>query len=163
MNQLANLWSGFKLSLHGRIAVSKTFLISQCTYFGEILTPSAAQLKLMQEITNNYVLRGVPWSKDKLYNKPEEGGLGLIHIGNLLDGLKCSWFARIRKNGVNDNWKINMCGAFFLDPIRLRPGCIETRRPLQNNILSSFWTFCMKFWLDKKIYYLPQFLTTPYL
>jgi hypothetical protein len=67
----------------------------------------------MQNIMNNFVLRGVPWSKKKLYNTPEQGGLGLIQISSLFYGLKCSWFKHIEKTGINENWKMEFFGGFF--------------------------------------------------
>jgi hypothetical protein len=76
MSQQAALWSRFHLSLHGRISVSKTFLISQCNYFGEILTPTDEQLDIMQTIVNNFVLRGVPWSKKKTLQHSRSRGFG---------------------------------------------------------------------------------------
>jgi hypothetical protein len=146
MSQLAVLWSGLNLSMHGRIAVSKTFLVSQCNYIAEVITPTDNQLTVMQDIVNNFVLRGVPWSKDKLYDSPEKGGLGLIRLSSLFDGLKCNWIKRIKYNGLNDNWKFELYGNFFFDHGNFRNSIVPVQRPLQNNIAASFSKFCEKFW-----------------
>ena len=58
------LWSQFNLSMIGRIAISKTYLISQITYIGAILTPDADQLDEIQQLINNFVLRNMPLAKD---------------------------------------------------------------------------------------------------
>ena len=39
IKQLIGCWTRFNLSLKGRIAISKTMLISQVTYLGPVLTP----------------------------------------------------------------------------------------------------------------------------
>ena len=59
-----NLWSQFNLSMIGRIAISKTYLISQITYIGAILTLDADQLDEIQQLINNFVLRNMPLVKD---------------------------------------------------------------------------------------------------
>jgi hypothetical protein len=105
MRQIAGDWSRFGLSLIGRISISKTFLISQVTYLGEIIVPTEDQLKTMQGICDNFVLKGIPWAKDKLYLRPENGGLGLININDLLESLRCSWMRRITVGGLNDTWR----------------------------------------------------------
>jgi hypothetical protein len=55
IESLINFWSRFRLSLPGRIAISKTFLVSQINYIGCIFAPTAGQLDHMQRIINNFI------------------------------------------------------------------------------------------------------------
>ena len=142
-----NLWSQFNLSMIGRIAISKTYLISQITYIGAILTPDADQLEEIQQLINNFVLRNMPLAKDRLYRAPGYGGLGLINISNMLDALKCSWFKRIFLDGVTDNWRLNlMIRSFFSVSCFRLDQLDEQARPLEYNIGKSFWLFLQAFW-----------------
>jgi hypothetical protein len=50
IENLINFWSRFRLSLPGRIAISKTFLVSQINYIGCIFTPTDDQLDHIQRI-----------------------------------------------------------------------------------------------------------------
>jgi Reverse transcriptase (RNA-dependent DNA polymerase) len=103
MSRIAVEWSLFGLSLPGRISISKTFLVSQVTYLGAILTPDPVRMEKMQGIIDNFVLKGIPWARDRLYSQPDSGGLGILNLEDLIISLKCAWFRRILKDGINDN------------------------------------------------------------
>ena len=66
------------MSLPGRIAISKTFLIAQVNYLGAVSTPTAVQADRIQRLINEFVLGGTPVAKDRLYVSTKNGGLGLI-------------------------------------------------------------------------------------
>ncbi len=55
IRQLIGMWGRYNLSLTGRIAISKTMLVSQIGYIGCIITPSAHQILTMQSLINGYV------------------------------------------------------------------------------------------------------------
>ncbi len=76
VRQLIGSWSRFNLSLPGRIAISKTMLISQLVYIGCIVTPTQIQTNNQQTLIDNYVKGNTVISSDRLYLKPKEGGLG---------------------------------------------------------------------------------------
>ena len=69
IRMLINKWSKFNLSLAGRITISKTFLVSQVTYPGAILDPPKPRLLQLQDDINSFVLKGMPFAKDRLYLK----------------------------------------------------------------------------------------------
>jgi hypothetical protein len=149
-------WSSYGLSTHGRIAVAKTFLISQVTYLGSILTPPPDTIKELKDMIDNFVLRGRPWSKKTLYQPPEDGGLGLIKLDEFFLALKCSWIKRISKDGINDNWRLSLMTKFFLKPICIRPHLLDPDMPLEYGIGSAFWQFLTTFWkLGKNVLYAP--------
>jgi hypothetical protein len=98
-------WIRFRLSLPGRIAILKTLLIPQLNYLGCFLTPSRIVIDNLQTMLDDFVLNGLRISKDRYYLPPNEGGLGLIHIGTFLTAQKCSWVKRIHSNTI-DNWRL---------------------------------------------------------
>ncbi len=77
--RLALKWSRFTLSLPGRIAISKTMLVSQVGYVGCIIMPKADQLVRLHSILDRFATTGTIIARDRLYTKPKEGGLGLIN------------------------------------------------------------------------------------
>ena len=95
INQIIGCWSRFNLSLKGRIAISKTMLVSQITYLGPIMSLDNNFIGTIQNSIDSFVIRGMPMANDRKYAKTEKGGLGLIKLTDLFDSLKCSWFKRI--------------------------------------------------------------------
>ena len=139
-------WSQFNISLIGRISISKTYLISQLTYIGAVLSPDAAVATRIQNLVDEYVLKRMPIAKDRLYTKPEFGGLGLINITDLMISLKCSWFKRIANDGVNDCWRAAIMKECYFNPICFRPDQLDPNNRLMSVIGMSFWTFLLTFW-----------------
>jgi hypothetical protein len=149
INNIAFEWSRYRLTLTGRLAVAKTFLLSQLTYVGSICSPTKVQENLIQNVINKFVLKGIPWSKNTLYEKFSNAGLGLINVNDFLDALKCSWFKRII-GSVNDNWRLNMLKNAYFNVICFRPDQLTMERPLEFNIGTAFWRFLLKFWSAEK-------------
>jgi len=140
-----NKWSRFNISLAGRIAISKTFLISQLTYHGAIVIPGTVKLNIIQQLINNYVLRGMPLAKDRLYIHPNNGGLGLICIKHLLGALQCSWFKRIFQDGVIDTWRLLLMKRCFFYINCFRTWQVDRdSEPVLYGICNNFWEFCKK-------------------
>ena len=140
-------WSQFNLSLIGRIAISKTYLISQLTYIGSVLSPDAQQLLQINKMIEEYVLNKMPFARDRLYTKPEHGGLGLIDLGFLMDSLKSSWFKRILDDGIIDNWRLNLMKKCYFDITCFRPGQLDKNMcSMEFNIGTGFWNFLQSFW-----------------
>jgi hypothetical protein len=150
IRRLAADWSRYGLSIQGRVMVSKTFMLSQLTYPGAILTPNDDQVKNIQNEIDNFILKGAPWSKKTMYNAPEAGRLGAINVPVFLNALKCSWIKRIVKEGINDNWRCKLMSSCFFNPMCLRPDQFVEERPLERNIGVAYWNFSKKFWLTDK-------------
>ncbi len=89
--QLIGMWGRYNLSLPGRIAISKTMLVSQIGYIGSIISPTVEQLKTMQQVINDYVSSGIVVAVELLYTKPSEGnegGLGLLNLDSYIQALQ---------------------------------------------------------------------------
>jgi hypothetical protein len=95
-------------------------LLSQIGYVGCFITPTDIQLGTMQNLIDGYVTQDLVIAADRLYTKPNEGGLGLIRLTSYIAALQCSWFKRCSIT-INDTWRWNLASActFNLDLIRL--------------------------------------------
>jgi hypothetical protein len=94
---LINYWSRFKLSLPGRIAISKTFLVSQINYLGCIFKPSDAQLGNIQAIINNFIWKNLRISDARMYLPAKKGGIGFFDLKKFLGAQRCTWLLRAKK------------------------------------------------------------------
>jgi hypothetical protein len=153
---LANKWSRFTLSLPGKIAISKTMLVSQIGYIACIISPTRAQVSALQSICDDYVTNGIVIARDRLYTKPKYGGLGLINIETYYKALQCSWMKRCLVN-VNDAWRwtlVKSCN-FNLDMLRVE-NVDKTMHPIAYNIVSSISEFQKCYWQKNE-----NFLTAP--
>ena len=147
IKKLIATWLPFKLSMIGRINISKTFLISQVLYIGAVLTPDPDIIIRLQSTIDNYVLNKMPFAADRLYRRTEDGGLGLLNIKTMLESLQCSWFKRILTDGINDNWHFNQMNECFFNVNCFRLYQLDAlNRPLEYNIGSSFWNFLVCYW-----------------
>ncbi len=146
IKQLIGNWSRFNLSLPGRIAISKTMLISQIGYIGCIVTPTQLQLNVMQSLIDNYVKASTVIANDRLYLKPSEGGLGLINLNSYISALQCSWVKRCSVT-INDTWRWTLAAScnFHLDLLRA-DNINRELYPVTYNIAKSFSNLQTEFW-----------------
>jgi hypothetical protein len=138
IRQLIGSWERYNLSLPGRIGIAKTMLISQIGYIGCIVTPTEEQFRILQDLIDGYVIRGIVVSKDRLYTKPKAGGLGLINLKSYVAALQCSWIKRCSYK-INDPWRWMLASACRFNLDILRPGLVSKNdHPILWNILESF-------------------------
>jgi hypothetical protein len=104
ISNIIKFWERFYLSLSGRITVYKNLLLPQINYFASILTPSAYTTATLSTLMENFVCKGFNIAKDRLYRKPEDGGLGMFRLETFITALQCSLVKRIF-DCCNDNWK----------------------------------------------------------
>ena len=99
INQKIHLWRKYNLSTIGNLIISKTFLISQLGYLLSMMECDQETMKTMQKEIDKFVIRANhSWiSKDRLYQRPEDGGLGAIHIETHANALRCAWAKRATK------------------------------------------------------------------
>jgi hypothetical protein len=70
IEKIAKFWNKFRLSLMGRITVAKSLLLSQLTYAGSILVPTAQQINKAETIINDFIVSDLRISK-KMYRYPK--------------------------------------------------------------------------------------------
>jgi hypothetical protein len=121
-------------------------LLSQIGYIGCIVTPNPEQIEVMQGIIDGFVTQNMVIAADRLYLRPNEGGLGLVKISSYIAALQCSWIKRCTVT-INDPWRWNLAHAcnFNLDLIRasdingiLFPVLLNVANSM-NLLQTSFW------------------------
>ncbi len=146
IRSLIGLWGSYNLSLTGRIAISKTMLISQIGYIGCIITPSSVQMKTLQDMIDSYVTQGTVIARDRLYTKPREGGLGLTNLSAYVAALQCSWVKRCTVR-INDIWRWRLASACIFNLDLLRKNMFDgNTEPVLYNIAESFEKLQWNFW-----------------
>jgi hypothetical protein len=146
ITSLISYWSRFKLSLPGRIAISKTFLISQINYLGSIFKPTDLQVQTMQLLINNFIKKNLKISDERMYSSPGIGGLGFFNISEFLSTQRCVWLFRAKKNCI-DNWRFDLHQlAPNNDPLLIRSSDVcAARHPLLKNICLAYESFYQNF------------------
>ena len=86
-------WGKCKLSLPARVMVSKIFVFSTFVHICNHAWITADQIKLIQNILNNFVWNG--WTKIKQYSPILAGGINMINIKNVLHMLRAKWMMRL--------------------------------------------------------------------
>ena len=105
------------LSLHGRLTIAKTKLVSQMTYVSTVLTPNTATIAELHTLINNFVM-GIEnnkkhWiNKDLMYTHTSKGGLGMIQLETFIKAIKVSWIKRYSVDLIDDNWA-DIIDTFF--------------------------------------------------
>ena len=123
MERVANFWSRFKLTLPGRIAIAKTFMLSLVNHLGCILMPLDHQINTMQDISDKFCVGTLKVSKERLYANPSKGGLGLIRIRDFLISQHTIWVKRASLSS-RDNWRVDLHTLGLGNPLHYSPqGC----------------------------------------
>ena len=110
VSNIIKFWERFYLSLSGRITVYKTLLLPQINYIATILMPSNYTITNLSRIMENFVCKGFNIAKDRLYRKPQDGGLGMFNLELFITALQCTWIKRTYIC-CNDNWKFDLLQA----------------------------------------------------
>jgi hypothetical protein len=64
------------------------------------IIPVEKKLSEMEKVINGYVCGGLKIAQDRINNRVEQGGLGLIKLEELDTAIKCGWINRWLKDGV---------------------------------------------------------------
>jgi hypothetical protein len=146
MRQIVGNWSRFRLSLPGRIAIAKSLLLSQVTFPGTVLDPSAEQLSTINNIIEDFVTKGIVISKNRIYAHPKRGGLGLLNIENFLAAQKCAWIRRCFFK-INDAWRWEFLRntKYSLSTVRIQ-FFSERENPMLYNIAKAVCKFQVEYW-----------------
>jgi len=145
MLRTVNFWARFGLTLPGRIAITKTFLLSQLNHLGCFLMPQEPQLNRMQEICDRFCQGKLRIAKSRLYLSYEEGGIGLINLKDFLVAQHVLWFKRAGIS-TRDNWRCELYNLGMGNLYAVNPNKVdEIRHPILQGLSKSFWYFLDKF------------------
>jgi hypothetical protein len=87
---LISYWNQYNLTLTGRVLVAKTFLLSQVSFCLGIIPVDANVGKQIKEMIEKYAIGKLQIAKDRIYNKIEQGGVGLLKLSELDTAMKCA-------------------------------------------------------------------------
>jgi hypothetical protein len=111
---LINFWSQYNLTLTGRVLVAKTFLISQVSFYLGIKPLDVNAGKDIESMIERYAIGKLQIAKDRIYNKIEQGGTGLLRISELDTAMKCAWVNRWKREGEG----VDITGSRVLNTAR---------------------------------------------
>jgi hypothetical protein len=134
-----SFWDRFRLSLTGRIAIAKTFMVPLVNYIGCLMEPDPELLLDIQNLIDNFVCKGLRISKARLYQLPAYGGVGMFNLHDFLDSQRFSWIVRAHKLPI-DNWRYDLCAASPENNILLIRKCDinAERNPILFEMVKSF-------------------------
>jgi hypothetical protein len=138
---LINYWNQYNLTLTGRIMVGKTFLLSQATFMMGIIPLDKRTAERIEQQIEKFVLGKLQIAKDRIYNKPEQGGLGLLKIWELNIAMKSSWVNRWKREGRN----VDITGNLVLTSSRNKKietidhGRIDNKRAPSAHCIAVAW------------------------
>ena len=146
LRSLVNFWTRFKLTLPGPITIMKTCLISQLNHVGCFLPMPDDTLSTFQAIINQFVKNNLPVSAERLYLKPEDGGLGIFNLKEFFCAQHCSWIRRAELLTI-DNWRYDLAHAAPLNNIFLirKRDVDPLLNPILYNLVSSYCDFYSAF------------------
>jgi hypothetical protein len=144
--RLVRFWERFKLSLPGRIAIAKTFLVSQLNYLGCVFRPEPHVLADIQLIINGFIKKNLNISRDRICRPVELGGLGFFILEDFLAAQRCSWIFKAKKLTI-DNWRYDLCNcAPNYDVLQLRSSDISiNKNPVLFGIVCDYEKFYSRF------------------
>jgi hypothetical protein len=143
---LIRFWGRFVLSLPGKIVVYKTFLIPQINYLASVLTPGIETIQTLEKKMEDFVTRGLTFSKSKIYAPVREEGLGLFNLKEFISSLQCNWIKRSYRN-ITDNWRYRLAtlsGGDILD-LACDRKTLDQVVTVLTNIISSYRLFKEQF------------------
>jgi hypothetical protein len=98
-------------------------------------------LDTITKMIENFVLQGFNLSKDKLYQDPDLGGLGLFEPRSFFRSLNCSWIKRC-SDLTHDIWRRVLIECAGNDSIcYIQKNDVSERGPILKNIVDSFVLF----------------------
>jgi hypothetical protein len=146
LRKICNFWARFNISIPGRLNIAKSLLLSQINYLGCIITPNREQLNSITQVISGFILGRTNISKERLFLKPEEGGLGMISIENFLTAQQAIWVKRANIS-TRDCWRYDLRLLAKGNCLNICPANLSVERhPILNNIVESFFRFKTAFY-----------------
>jgi hypothetical protein len=91
-----HVWKSRKLTLYGKIAILKSLGISMLVYNFAVLDVPTEIVKDVNRLIYNFVWNKTERIKRKtLINDYENGGIKMVDIESMIDGLKAAWIPRL--------------------------------------------------------------------
>ena len=147
MNNIRNFFAFFKLTIPGKIHITKSFLLPQITYVGSILTVSDEQISTIEDLIYNFINQDANIARSKIFSSHEEGGLGIPRIKVFLQSLDCLLFKK--SLFVTDTWSTQLRNfATKNDKFYYSKNCNPDQNPILHRIISNYQDFALNFWME---------------
>ena len=145
MTRIVNFWDRFYLSLPGRINIAKTFLLSQISYTGCIISSDPVQMTNIKTVIDRFIIGRLNISKDRLYWPTLLGGLGIIDPDIFIKAQQVTWVKRACLS-QRDNWRVDLLKLGHGNVLTIGKGnCTVDRFPLFVDIVGSYEFFLKAF------------------
>ena len=163
IKNLIKMWSRRYLSIHGKIVIVKSFLISQLVF---IMQSIGLPEKILSEI--NRILYKFIWqrkfSNKKAFEKVKrkvmegevnEGGLKMVNVIDLQSCFYLQWIGRLYRSG-DENW--SFIPKWYFQSVANGNNIFDVNcRPTESNIIKSikseFWQKVICTYLEGKTLY----------
>jgi hypothetical protein len=109
IDQLINTWKNRKMPISGKIAIIKSLLIPQLTYYISIMTsPTKEQIKEINKKLYNFINNGKneKIKRNIIIGDYKDGGYKMIDLECFIKGIKLRWMERLLN--TDGTWKIYM-------------------------------------------------------
>ena len=107
VKSLITLWEKRNLTTSGRVAISKSILLSQLVYPMQVLDLTQEYLDEIENILYTYIKGKTKrnWlSKEQIRTPKNKGGLGFFDISKFYYAQKCTLIRRYAKDLTDDTW-----------------------------------------------------------
>jgi hypothetical protein len=147
IQKIIRFWERFRLSLPGRINVSKTLLLSQICFHGSITPINDVKIQEVQAVINSFISSKMKLSKESITLDPCRGGAGFINIKLFLQSLQCSWVKRALQCKI-DSWRLELAFITGGNICLLSDTIIDPSiNPILHSFAKSFVSFKMCFYM----------------
>jgi hypothetical protein len=137
--------------------------MSQATFLMGIIPAERKKLLEIENAIGQYACGNLKIAKDRIYNRVEQGGLGLIKLEELDTAIKCGWINRWTKEGN----KMDITGKYVLslglgDAERINIGRIRKGTfPCAEGIATAWNFFRKKFYENEASIYEAEIFGNP--
>jgi hypothetical protein len=161
---LINYWNQFNLTLIGRVLVAKTFLLSQVSFMLGIIPIDSNTAKSIEGMIERFAIGKLQIAQDRIYNKIEQGGTGLLRISELNTAMKSAWVNRWKREGQD----VDITGSRVLG--MARGECAEyinkdlisaARHPCARGVANAWHEFRNKVYENDGNFYSAGLFTNP--
>lgn len=141
LTNITTFWEKFKLSVPGRVAIFKTYLLSNIGYVCSIIPTDVSDFNLIDTICYKFVTKSINIGKEAAFAPAKDGGLGLIKSRLFCNGLRVGMFKRSLQS--DDTWAVALRQAQHgSDPLWLNISATSlTQNPFSALIGKSFAFF----------------------
>jgi len=144
--------------------VAKTFLLSQTTFMMGIIPLEKRTAEKIEQMIEKFVLGKIQVARDRIYNKIEQGGLGLLKIWELNVAMKSSWINRWKREsrGVDITGSLVLGTAAGKKMELVDHSKIDKKRhPIAYYIASAWAEFRVKVYENDGNIYMAQIFGNP--